>query len=136
MWNLRFRDSSSGRLKLPGAPHFPGSWVHPLFPSHNLRGDRENSGPPGVGGGRDDGTDGPAPSPPELMHPLQDTEGALQPGLIFKAPSSSPFQVFLAESSSEMPLVSAVSISFSSRIKGSHPLSPHALSPHPQSLLC
>lgn len=47
-------------------------------------------------------TDGSALTP-ELTHPLQDTGGVLQPGLMFKAPSSSPFQVFLAESSSEMP---------------------------------
>lgn len=40
---------------------------------------------------------------PELTHPLQDTDGLLQPGSCLRLLPAPPFQVLLAESSSEMP---------------------------------
>lgn len=79
---------SSGRLKLPLSPHFPRKLGPPLLHPTTPPGDRENSWPPEVGG-RDDALMA-QPSPPELMHPLQDTEGrCLCSGLIFKASAPS-----------------------------------------------
>lgn len=54
VWNLHGLDSVLRQAQTPWSPSLPRKLGPPLVPIPQPPGDRENSGPPEVGGGRDD----------------------------------------------------------------------------------